>query len=275
MSKLIKVVFDDEKEIGIELERTELIYGIEGVFYDIDSKFAYIPIIDKKVPVFKSDENRFFIPAHIEKDWNYAKSNNIEIKQVVAPYFFGEGEETVRDDVETQIRHSVIAIIKHDTEEKYLCVDAKGRDCKSFVLGGIEKNETPEEAAIREVKEETGYTDIKINYRSPITLINHFYAGYKGINRYATLDIIFGNLESEENIGISEKENQKHVVKWIKKEDLKDFISINNNKYALDILLNGDKAFTGEGIIINSNDEINNLKTTKARKVIENKLLNC
>ena len=51
MSKLIKVIFDDEKEIGIELERTELIYGIEGVFYDIDFKYAYIPIIDKKVPV--------------------------------------------------------------------------------------------------------------------------------------------------------------------------------------------------------------------------------
>ena len=31
----------------------------------------------------------------------------------------------------------------------------------------------------------------------------------------------------------------------------------------------------GEGIIINSNDEINNLKTAKARKVIENKLSNC
>lgn len=272
MSKLVKVVFDNKEETNVELNRAELIYGIEGIFYNTDSKYGYIPSIDKKVPVLKNDKNRFFIPAHIEEDWNYAKSNNIEIKQVVAPYFFGEGEEAVRKDVETQIRHSVIAIIKHNKEEKYLCVDAKGRNCKSFVLGGIEKGEVPEEAAIREVKEETGYADIRINYRSPITLINHFYAGYKGINRYATLDIIFGTLKSEENIGISEQENKKHVVKWIKKEDLKDFISVNNNKYALDILLNGDRAFTGEGIVINSNDEINNLNSIKARKIIEDKL---
>ena len=93
---------------------------------------------------------------------------------------------------------SVIAVIKNEEDNTYLCVDALKRNCKSFVLGGIEEGETPEEAAIREVKEETGYIDIKINRKSIFELHNHFYAAYKGVNRYATLNVIFGILKSKE-----------------------------------------------------------------------------
>ncbi|MBE5821483.1 MAG: NUDIX domain-containing protein [Clostridiales bacterium] len=233
---------------------------------------AYIPVIDKYVPIIKSQENRFFIPAHNEIDWKYANENGIRINQVVAPYFYGKGEESVRDDVETQKRHSVIAVIKHSEEDKYLCLDCKGRTCRSFVLGGIENGETAEEAAIREVKEETGYTDLEITYKSPISLINHFYAGYKGVNRYAKLDIVFGRLRTDKNIGISQNEAKKHIVKWVEKYELNEFISVDNNKYALDILLNGDKPYIKDGIVINSNN-LNDMPSEKARKVIGDKLM--
>ena len=259
--------------IKVNIERPELIYGIEGLFYngELNEKQAIIEMIDKKISVIKSKETRFFIPAHNEEDFEYANKNNIEIKQVVAPYFYGEGEEKVREDKPTQKRHSVIAIIKHNVEDKYLCVDCKNRICKSFVLGGIEKGETAEQAAIREVKEETGYTDVQITDKSPFILINHFYAGYKGVNRYATLDIVFGKINSEKNIGLSEEESNKHVVKWINKEDLNKFISVKNNKFALDILLNGEKAFETDGVMINSN-ELNDMKSEEARERIINLL---
>ncbi len=67
---------------------------------------------------------------------------------------------TIRPDKEMTERRVVNAVIKHPTEDKYLCVHNKKFNWINFVMGGIEGDETPIEAAIREVVEETGYTDI-------------------------------------------------------------------------------------------------------------------
>lgn len=262
----LKITLND-KDIFIPLEEPELMYGIEGVKYseETDAIEAYIEAIDKKVPVIHSTNNGFLIPAHNKEDYNYAKENNLKITQVVSPYFYGEGEEKIREDKPTQKRHSVIAVIKHPEKEEYLCLDCKKRNCKSFVLGGIEQGESVADAAIREIKEETGYTDVLIENQSDFKLINHFYAGYKGVNRYATLDIIFGTLKSETNIGIVPEENEKHTVKWIPKDDLKNFISVNNNQFVVDMILNGETAYIGDGIMINSN-ELNGMTRDMARQ---------
>ncbi len=178
------------------------------------------------------------------KNWKFNKEN-----QKVFPYFVGEGTETVKAGVPTYRRYSVIAIIKNCKENKYLCVDSKKHLCKSFVMGGIETNETPEEAAVREIKEETGYVDVEIDYISPVKIINHFYAGYKGdFNRLSTLYIVYGRLNSEDNIGISESENKKHTVKWIDESELMKFLSLEHNKYALKLMLDKNATFTGKGI---------------------------
>ena len=66
---------------------------------------------------------------------------------------------------------------------------------------------------------------------------------------------------------ISDEEKLKHTVKWVSKKELKDFININHNLYALNTILSKINVFEGEGIII-SKDE-NNEKTSKeARKMI-------
>lgn len=259
--------------ISVDLPREELIYGAVAVFSNqTEEKFAMHPLTNEKIPIIYSNKNRFVIPAHIQEDYMYAKENNLTIKQVVAPYFYGKGEEQVKDNVETQFRHSVIAVIKHNIDDKYLCVDCKNRECKSFVLGGIEKNENNIEAALREVREETGYTDVSIDKVSDISIYNHFYAGYKGVNRYAILDILFGKLLSEKHEKMSEEESNKHTVKWIKKEDLENFISIDNNLYVLEELFNGSSAYQKEeGKMINS-FELDRLDVLDARKIMMEKL---
>ena len=235
--------------------------------------FAKHPLTNETLPVIVLDNDilkknsMMLVPAHIQEHFELAKKFNLPYKQVVAPYFRGTGKESLNPNVETKFRTSIIAVIKNEEDNTYLCVDALKRNCKSFVLGGIEKGETIKEATFREVKEETGYVDITINRKSIFELHNHFYAEYKGVNRYAILYVIFGTLNSKKREKVSDEELNKQRGIWIKREDLKEFLTINNNVFVNNYLLDGDCAYEGDGIMINSGKF-----NRKLRSEIKNKL---
>lgn len=270
--KEIKSELTNGKLIPSTITNEELIYGVTAIAIGIKNEyinissdlgkvegiFAKHPLTNKKIPIIVLDNDileknsLMLVPAHIQEHFELAKKYNLPYKQVVAPYFEGTGEESLNPNAETKFRISVIAVIKNEKDNTYLCVDALKRNCKSFVLGGIEEGETPEEAAIREVKEETGYIDIKINRKSIFELHNHFYAAYKGVNRYATLNVIFGILKSKKRERVSEDEFNKQKAVWVKKENLKNFLTVNNNVFVNEYLLDGDCAYEGDGIMINS-----------------------
>lgn len=270
--KEIKIELTNGKLIPSTITNEELIYGVTAIAIGIKNEyinissdlgkmegiFAKHPLTNEKIPIIVLDNDileknsLMLVPAHIQEHFELAKKYNLPYKQVVAPYFEGTGEESLNPNAETKFRISVIAVIKNEKDNTYLCVDALKRNCKSFVLGGIEEGETPEEAAIREVKEETGYIDIKINRKSILELHNHFYAAYKGVNRYATLNVIFGILKSKKRERVSEDEFNKQKAVWVKKENLKNFLTVNNNVFVNEYLLDGDCAYEGDGIMINS-----------------------
>lgn len=257
------------EKLSCEITYPELIYGATAVVvpFPIQGEIIH-PLTGEKLPVIlqlSSIKTAYFlIPAHIQKHFLIAQQNNIPIKQVVAPLYQGTGNQAIHPDLPIQTRKSIIAVIKHWTEDSYLCVDSIHRDCKSFVLGGRENDESPSAASIRETIEETGYTDIIIDNVYPIKLLNHFYADYKRVNRHATLHIVFGHLNSSQQTEISTKESNEHTVKWIEKSKLHEFISVKNNLFAVDIIQNGPHAYEGDGLIINSNT-INGLTRTKAQ----------
>lgn len=164
MKYYIDVKTDNGRKIKVGINRPELIYGATALITNkrVD-EYGVNPATNEKLAfiVRKGSPTRFFVPAHIQKDNNYARKHNLEIRQCVAPYFLGKKEETPNPDYKTEKRHSVVAIIRNTESDTYLCEDAKGRSCKSFIMGGIEDGEAPEKAAIREVVEETGYCDVK------------------------------------------------------------------------------------------------------------------
>ena len=270
--KKIDIELTNGKLIPSILMNEELIYGVTGIAIGVkndyikisnnvgklENVFAKHPLTNENLPIIVLDNDileknsMMIVPAHIQEHFELAKNFNLPYKQVVAPYFKGTGEESLNPNVETKFRTSVIAVIKNEEDNTFLCVDALKRNCKSFVLGGIEKGETPEEAAVREVKEETGYVDIKINRKSILELHNHFYAGYKGVNRYAILNVIFGTLNSKKREKVSDEEFNKQKAIWVKKENLKDFLTVNNNVFVNNYLLDGDCAYEGDGVMINS-----------------------
>ena len=268
----IEIELTNGKLIPAIITNEELIYGVTAIavgmkndYIDISNNlgkieniFAKHPLTNENLPIIVLNNDRLeknsmmLVPSHIQEHFELAKNFNLPYKQVVAPYFKGTGEESLNPNVDTKFRTSVIAVIKNEEDNTFLCVDALKRNCKSFVLGGIEKGETPEEAAVREVKEETGYVDIKINRKSILELHNHFYAGYKGVNRYAILNVIFGTLNSKKREKVSDEEFNKQKAIWVKKENLKDFLTVNNNVFVNNYLLDGDCAYEGDGVMINS-----------------------
>jgi 8-oxo-dGTP pyrophosphatase MutT (NUDIX family) len=150
----------------------------------------------------------------------------IDGKTVKSPYFLGTGSFAPREKFPTQERHSVVVIIKNPKTDEYLCVDAKTQDCKSFVMGGIETGETPEQAALREIQEETGYDDVEIDSVSDLTATNHFFAEYKNVNRYAYIKFVYGHLRTDRQSEVSQGEKTKQSALWILRAELLDFLNV-------------------------------------------------
>lgn len=261
------------EKITSVIENEELIYGVTAIAVKKDSTtnifshlgkleniYAKHPITSEMLPILVLDNSEIeessimLVPAHIQEHYKLAKQFQLPIKQVVAPYFKGEKEEALNPNVEMQLRTSVIAVIKNEKDNTYLCVDAQKRLCRSFVLGGIEEGETPEQAAIRELKEETGYIDVSITRTSAFELHNHFYAAYKGVNRYARLYVVFGVLNSQKQEIMLEEEQAKQKPIWIERENLKQFLTVNHNLFVEKYLLDEDSAYEGDGIMIHSGE---------------------
>ena len=80
-------------------------------------------------------------------------------------------------------------------------------------------------------------------------------------------EIVYGVLNNLDKTEVSEDEKLKHTVKWVSKKDVKDFININHNLYALENILSKTNVFEGEGIIV-SQDENNEKNSKEVRKVI-------
>ena len=269
----IKVHMSDGSKAIAEIKKPELIYGATALMLEGDyaeNCYAINPVTNEKIKIIKGNKNKFIIPLHDKEDYELSLKYDLPRKLAVIPYFTGEGESTIREDKETVRRHSLIAIIEDRENEKFLCEDIQNGKYRSFVQGGIENGESIEQAAKREILEETGYKNVKIEYISNIPVINHFFAAYKGengTNRFSKLEIVYGVLNNLDKTEVSEDEKLKHTVKWVSKKDVKDFININHNLYALENILSKTNVFEGEGIIV-SQDENNEKNSKEVRKVI-------
>ncbi len=254
-----------------DLERQELEKDKTGVF---TGSFAINPINNEKIPIWISDYVLMnyghgaimAVPAHDERDWDFAKKYDLPIIQVISPIFV-DPINPPKKDAENTIRNGVIVIVKHWKEEKYLLDYSPKFNWKCLFTGGIEEGEDPLEAAKREIREETGYQNIKEARYVKLSHIDQFHAPHKGVNRHAYQKNIFIQLADGELKEREEEEKDLHHISWKTKDEMLNEISLINHKYIFETDLMDGQPWTDEGVLMNS-EEYNDLKPEEAKEKI-------
>jgi leucyl-tRNA synthetase len=242
-----------------------------GVF---TGAYAIHPMTEEPIPIWIADYVLasygtgavMAVPAHDERDREFAKEFGLPIKQVVAQYTTLTGQDAPKSDENIVEFNSVTVIVKHWEEELYYVIQFNdGRN--GFVGGHIQKEETLEAAAIREVIEESGYKDIKSIDR----IIDHVYSrGYKHRKLREELchDSLFVvTLGSDKQLEVIDEETQKG--RWVTAEE------ITKSRLVDDIYLFqtffeyylNQKPFTGYGKLVNSG-EFDGLFSQEAKEAI-------
>jgi leucyl-tRNA synthetase len=260
-----------------EIERTDAKKEKTGV--QLDGVTAINPATGEEIPVWVADYVLgnygtgavMAVPAHDERDFEFAKKYNLPIRQVIEPKFVGlTGDGAVKPDMDFVKREAVCAVARNPKDDSYLCVSWKNFVMNGLVTGGIEGGEDPVDCARREIREETGYKNLKFVRKSNIAINTFFYHRVKEQNRHAHFQFVFFDLENEERDLVDEKESALHEIVWKKKDELKDFFTVFEGDFIVNILDDDKFVYTDEGIVSNSK-EFDGMESESARDKIAEK----
>ena len=248
-----------------EIERTELNKEKTGVF---TGAYAINPVNNKEIPIYISDYVLasygtgaiMAVPAHDDRDYDFAKKFNIPIIQVL------EEETGVKAENEST-KNSIVAILYDKENDKYLTINWGEKGGRLFVGGTIKEGETPYECAVREITEETGYTDFEL-VRVGFKINHHYYAYNK--NKYFNIEAtpLLFELKSHNKISQNLDEDEAFAVEWVEEDVVvKEITEALHSKCF--VYLKNEGAMTGDGVHINS-EFLNGLNKEDAiNKMIE------
>lgn len=239
-----------------ELERTDLAKEKTGI--ELKGIKAINPVNNQEIPVFVADYVLMeygtgaimAVPAHDERDWEFAKKYKLEIREVVEP-FIVDKKHKVREDKETEEREVVAIIVRNPKNDTYLGLEWKTADWQSFPTGGMDGDEMID-AAKREIKEETGYKNLKFVREVSSPIYATFYRPHKGSNVIAHFHYLLLELENEEKVEVERHEKDLHRVIWLAKDEVANFLNISNQQIAWQRYLEGGMAYCESGINVNS-----------------------
>ncbi|MEA2715274.1 MAG: leucyl-tRNA synthetase [Candidatus Parcubacteria bacterium] len=117
-------------------------------------------------------------------------------------------------------RRTVHALVRDPKNGKFLGLKWKTHPWVTYIVGGVENGEDIVQAALREVEEETGYTDIKFVKVLGAPVLSDYYAAHKDVNRRAMTSGVLFELVSDKRKDISATEAEAHDVIWMEPAEI-------------------------------------------------------
>ena len=249
-----------KKYIQTSQSKTDIERGQDKSGIELKGLQAINPANQQAMPIFVADYVMMSygagaimaVPAHDQRDFEFAKKYNLPIIEVIEPFFVQtSGEDAVRPKEKFSHRQAIVAVVKHWQEDKYLCLQWKKIDWRGFVIGGIEEGEEIIAAAQREIAEETGFKNARFIKKLGGIIHSQFYHTIKKENRWARFQGLYFELKNDEQAAVSDEEKAIQDVKWLKQEEVAQFLNIDDMRLIWERVWQ-EKVYDGAGIMVNS-----------------------
>ena len=239
-----------------DIERQETNREKSGVF---TGAYCVNPASKEKIPIWVADYVLFgygtgaimAVPAHDERDWEFALKFELPVRQVVQPVVI-DNLNPPKKETKNTVRDITLCIVRNPKNDTYLTLKWKKLPWHVFVTGGIEPSEKVIEAAKREITEETGYANLKFARIMPFSINSRFYAVHKDVNRDITVNVLEFELTDEKTVATKRDEYEDFDVTWVAKPDLANLAPVSGLSFLLKWIDQGDYIYSGEGRLIHS-----------------------